>query len=140
MQAQRDEHPRVIGEHLGQLTSAGWLVKQGHGKGTRYRWPEQLQDLLTLVGELPPTPQVLTPPVTGEVTGEVERLLRAIRGEMSRTSLQNILDLKHEDHFRNAYLRPALDGGLIEMTIPHKPRSRLQKYRLTEKGRALLNE
>jgi ATP-dependent DNA helicase RecG len=39
--------------------------------------------------------------------------------------------------FRNHVLTPLLDAGLIEMTIPDKPRSSLQKYRLTEKGKQL---
>jgi ATP-dependent DNA helicase RecG len=56
---------------------------------------------------------------------------------MKRTDIQNTLGLKHEDHFREAYLSPALAAGLVEMTIPDKPTSRLQKYRLSAKGRAI---
>lgn len=37
-------------------------------------------------------------------------------------------------------LTPALDAGLVEMTIPDKPRSSKQKYRLTEEGRRFLAE
>jgi len=74
--------------------------------------------------------------VTGEVTGEVDRLLAAMRGEMTRAEIQTVLGLKHEDHFRLAYLQPALHAGFVEMTIPDKPTSRLQKYRLTGAGRA----
>ncbi len=36
------------------------------------------------------------------------------------------------------YLRPALEAELIARTIPEKPNSRLQQYRLTDKGRTLL--
>ena len=42
------------------------------------------------------------------------------------------------EHFRKDYLAPALTTGLAEMTIPDKPNSRLQKYRLTDKGQAFL--
>ena len=73
--------------------------------------------------------------VTGEVTGEVERLLGVLDGEMSRQSLQKALGLKHEDHFRAAYLVPALGAALIEMTLPNTPRSGNQRYRLTALGR-----
>jgi hypothetical protein len=38
--------------------------------------------------------------------------------------------------FRNQVLRPLLDAGLIEMTIPDKPISSKQKYWLTGKGKA----
>lgn len=36
--------------------------------------------------------------------------------------------------FRERYLRPALDAGLIAMTRPGKPKSRLQCYYLTALG------
>ncbi len=84
-----------------------------------------------------------TPQVTGEVTGEVTpevRLLQGISGEMTRRQIQGALNLKHEEHFRNAYLLPALQSGLIEMTIPDKPRSSKQRYRLTPAGREYLKQ
>ena len=74
---------------------------------------------------------------TDEVTPEV-RLLRVIKGEMSRQELQKELGLRGEEHFRKAYLLTALEVNLIEMTIPDKPRSSKQKYRLTEKGKEML--
>ena len=77
---------------------------------------------------------------TGEVTGEVGRLLAIVEGELKRTEIQERLGLRHEDHFREAYLVPALDLDLIEMTIPDKPRSSKQKYRLTAKGKALVSQ
>lgn len=40
--------------------------------------------------------------------------------------------------FRDQVLAPLLDAGLVEMTIPTKPRSSRQRYRLTEAGRARL--
>jgi ATP-dependent DNA helicase RecG len=82
------------------------------------------------------TPEV-TPEVNPEVTPEV-RILTVISGEMTRQSLQSALKLRDDEHFRKAYLLPALQAGFIEMTIPDKPRSSKQKYRLTEKGRKVL--
>ena len=38
----------------------------------------------------------------------------------------------------NKMIRSLVDGELIEYTIPEKPNSRLQKYRLTENGKSRL--
>jgi ATP-dependent DNA helicase RecG len=78
--------------------------------------------------------------VTPEVTPEVKHLLDAITGEHSRRELQEILGLKDSEHFRKAYLLPAINAGYIEMTLMEKPKSRFQKYRLTEKGKILHQE
>jgi len=80
----------------------------------------------------------VTGEVAGEVTDAVVRLLGIMTGEMRRQEMQEALELRHEEHFRIAYLKPALTLGLVEMTIPEKPTSRLQKYRLTAQGTALL--
>jgi ATP-dependent DNA helicase RecG len=55
-------------------------------------------------------------------------------GELSRVEIQKKLNLKHEDHFRKTYLLPSLQSGYIKMTIPDKPRSSKQRYRLTKLG------
>jgi ATP-dependent DNA helicase RecG len=40
--------------------------------------------------------------------------------------------------FRDQVLNPLIKNKLVEMTIPDKPRSSKQKYRLTDKGREVL--
>jgi ATP-dependent DNA helicase RecG len=76
--------------------------------------------------------------ITGEVTGEVRKLLTVLVGEMKRADIQQALALRHEDYFREACLVPALTAGIIEMTLPDKPTSSKQKYRLTDKGKEWL--
>jgi hypothetical protein len=53
---------------------------------------------------------------------------------LSREELQERVGLRDRENFRKLYLLPALESGLVERTIPDKPNSRLQKYRLTKAG------
>ena len=57
---------------------------------------------------------------------------------MTGEQLRQGLNLSHKGHFRRAYLQPALKSGLVEMTIPDKPTSRNQRYRLTPRGQKRL--
>ena len=68
---------------------------------------------------------------------QVEKLVSALTREMGRSELQELLSIKNRDYFRTDYLNPAINNGYIELTIPDKPNSRNQKYRLTAKGIAL---
>jgi ATP-dependent DNA helicase RecG len=68
-------------------------------------------------------------PNTPQVTSPISKLLEVLNGEMSRQELQLQLKLKDKKHFKKLYLIPALELKLIEMTIPEKPNSSLQKYR-----------
>ena len=73
-------------------------------------------------------------------TRRVRQLLAACEGELDREELQARTGLSDRKHFRTEYLHPAIDQGLIEMTIPDKPNSSKQRYRLTNEGRRWLSE
>jgi ATP-dependent DNA helicase RecG len=69
---------------------------------------------------------------------EVGALLKVVHGEMARPALQVAMGLRNAEHFRKAYLVPAVASGCLEMTLPDTPRSTKQRYRLTAKGRQWL--
>ena len=78
-----------------------------------------------------------TPQDALQVTVRVERLITVLAGMMNRAQLQEAIRLRDRSHFTSAYLKPALDAGLIEMTLPDKPTSPNQRYRRTAAGEAL---
>ncbi len=76
--------------------------------------------------------------VTPQGTPEVRKMLSIMTGEMTRGEIQEKLGLRDEKHFRENYQQVGVKLSLIEMTIPDKPRSSKQKYRLTDTGKRLL--
>jgi predicted HTH transcriptional regulator len=76
-----------------------------------------------------------TAQVTAQVAAQVALFCREPR---AAREIMEHLQLRHWKTFQANYLTPLLDDRLLERTIPQKPTSRLQKYRLTDKGRAWL--
>ena len=70
---------------------------------------------------------------------QVKKLISILTREMGRAELQELLSIKNRNYFRTDYLNPAINQGYVEPTIPDKPNSQNQKYRLTAKGLALKN-
>ena len=79
----------------------------------------------------------LTAQVTAQVIAQVVWHCRLPR---FANEIMEFLGLKHRKTFRVNYLQPLMEAGWLEMTIPDKPTSSKQKYRLTDKGQQLLAE
>ena len=92
----------------------------------------------------PPLAPPLAPQVTPQVDERIASLLRVLQGAtggaMGSGDLLQALGLRDRKSFRERYVQPALQAGLIEMTLPDKPNSRLQQYRLTGQGQRSLHE
>lgn len=65
-------------------------------------------------------------------------ILRLCRQEQTLVELMNASGRRNRTKFRDSFIKPLLGEGLLVLTIPDKPRSRLQRYRTTEAGREVL--
>lgn len=71
---------------------------------------------------------------TQQVEAHEEAQVKAQEAQVTREDGTKLALSRHQ------VLNPLLDMGLIEMTIPDKPHSSNQRYRLTEKGSRYLQE
>lgn len=75
-----------------------------------------------------------TEEVGAEVVSDlVKRLVLVMNGEMKRKEIQALLQINHDEHFRSAYMIPAIENKLLELKYPDKPKHPRQRYRLTPK-------
>ena len=66
-----------------------------------------------------------------QVSDQVQRLISAMKQEdYTLAELMQLVGLTHRATFQKNYLNPAIEAGLIERTIPDKPKSPKQRYRL----------
>ena len=88
---------------------------------------------------VPPVVPPVAPPVgrpSETLINEVQRkILQVLCNDILSTSeLARKVGISQAKDVRRRYLRLLLDMGLVEYTIPNKPNSKLQQYRLTAKG------
>jgi len=60
----------------------------------------------------------------------VKKLLSVMEYDTPYTAnaILNLLELKSKETLRKNYLGPAIENGLIKMTLPDKPNSKNQRY------------
>jgi len=69
----------------------------------------------------------------------LDLLIACFSGERSGKELLKIAGYKTRTGNFKKGLQRLIDKQLLEWTIPEKPSSQVQKYRLTEKGKGLLS-
>lgn len=68
------------------------------------------------------------------------RVLHALQSKpLGKAKIAKKLGMRQVTGQLNEQVRALLGQGLIDMTLPDKPTSRLQQYRLTEAGRQWIN-
>jgi Fic family protein len=73
----------------------------------------------------------------GELTDTQFAVLKSLEKKaLSRKDIFTAITMNGDSRAFKRHIEPLLDMGLIEMTVPDKPNSRLQKYRLTEAGKS----
>ena len=68
-------------------------------------------------------------------------VLTSLKGKaLSRKEIFAAIGRNGDSRSFKRHIEPLIEAGLIEMTVPDKPTSRLQKYRLTDRGKFQLEE
>ena len=64
------------------------------------------------------------------ISEQVNKLLEVMEDDIpySANELLTLLNIRSKETLRASYLNPALENGLIKMTLPDKPNSKNQKY------------
>ncbi len=68
-----------------------------------------------------------------KISSDQVLILKKCKFESSAEELMKILKRTHKTRFKNDILNPLLECDFFERTIPEKPKSPKQKYRLTSK-------
>ncbi|MBC8494123.1 MAG: hypothetical protein ISR70_00465 [Candidatus Thioglobus sp.] len=68
-----------------------------------------------------------------KISSDQVQILRKCQVESSADDLMKILNRTHKTRFKNDILNPLLECDFFERTIPEKPKSPKQKYRVTSK-------
>ncbi len=66
------------------------------------------------------------------------RILSLCKSPSTLARIGEVLMMHSRVYIKRKYINPLIESGLLEMTIPDKPTSSQQKYRITTKGLELL--
>ena len=134
-----ETHSINVAKDLNYLVDKGFLLRNNNGRWTTY---EINYSYSTGVAEGPS--EGLSWDQVGTKSGlswdQARRVLSFCRSEHTLIEIMAELQMTSRNKFRIKYIVPLLNNELLERTQPDKPNSSKQRYRITEKGKGLLNQ
>ena len=91
---------------------------------------EFIEFILLMINEVLDEVIVNTQNESRHISEQVNKLLQVMEDDIpySANELLTLLNIRSKETLRASYLNPALENGLIKMTLPDKPNSKNQKY------------
>jgi len=131
---------------------SGMRKMMRYGKAYGGADPELIEDdIFKIIVRYPDTMTYPERPAIVKITGQAQistgaesgveskmarTILKMLKNEpLSKSEIAAKLGKSRPSRYLNDLMAQMLKSGIVEYTIPEKPNSRLQKYRLTEKGR-----
>ena len=142
-----ERHRAAICARLGEIDDAvgrgvivDWLFGMfGSGKGKKADQGKEMQRASSVLTEKCPVPRKRELSLEEGNAETATRLLAILAiGERSRGELASELGISSQPWLFKAYLSPLMAQGYIAQTLPKKPKSPLQRYRLLRKGKDVL--
>lgn len=105
------------------------LLKKEYSPYKFKTYEENIQFILECIKDAIKVFNISTREHRNHISYQVRKLLEVMEYyPLSAQEIMNRMHLKSRASFRNNYLNPALESGLIAMTIPDKPTSKSQMY------------
>ena len=142
-----ERHRAAICARLGEIDDAvgrgvivDWLFGMfGSGKGKKADQGKEMQRASSVLAQKCPVPRKRELSLEEGNAETATRLLAILAtGERSRGELASELGISSQPWLSKAYLSPLMAQGYIAQTLPKKPKSPLQRYRLLRKGKDVL--
>lgn len=105
------------------------LLKKEYSPYKFKTYEENIQFILECIKDAIKVFNISTREHRNHISYQVRKLLEVMEYyPLSAQEIMNRMHLKSRAGFRNSYLNPAFESGLIAMTIPDKPTSKSQMY------------
>jgi len=135
--------PPQFRESLGQFIQTIYRASpaKATAQATAQADDESLQIPGKLRAKLATVLQLPTSKITAELTSQAAKILElVVQNSLPLELLRSQSGLQHREHFRRFWLESLLNANWLQRTIPDKPTSPAQQYRITTTGHRWLKQ